>query len=216
MFSRGAKAATTERERRPMKRTLALGLFGAAMAAAALPALAQPHADRGPGRIQARIFDQADANKDGRVSEAEAVAFMTARFADADANKDGGVTPEEMGQFVRVQFEANRPPPSAGRERRELPPRAVRAMEERQATVFRIMDANRDGRVTLEEMQPVALAMFRAADTNGDGTLERSELHRPHRGPGRAGRAAPDAPAPNTTTPNTPAPNTPAPAAPAR
>ncbi|MBC9210184.1 EF-hand domain-containing protein, partial [Roseomonas aerophila] len=190
-----------------MKRTLALGFFGAALSAAALPALAQPAPDRGPGRIQARIFDQADANKDGRVSEAEAVAFMTARFAEADANRDGGVTPEEMSQFVRAQFEANRPPPPAGRERREPPPRAVRAMEERQATIFRIMDANRDGRVTVEEMQPVVLAMFRAADTNGDGALERSELQRQHRGPGRpGGRPAPVTPAPDAPAPGAPAP----------
>ncbi|MFC7552414.1 hypothetical protein ACFQU7_09330 [Pseudoroseomonas wenyumeiae] len=74
-----------------MKRSLAFGFLGVALAVTALPALAQ----LGPGSIPTRIFDQADANHDGRVTEPEAMDFLAARFAEADTNRDGGVTPEE-------------------------------------------------------------------------------------------------------------------------
>lgn len=180
-----------------MKSTLAVGVLGVALAAAALPAMAQPRPDHGPGRIQTRLFDQADTNKDGRVTEAELVEFLSVRFAEADADKDGAITPEELGRFVRAQFEANRPPPAAGRERREPSPRALQAMEERQATVFRIVDANRDGRVTLEEARVVVLAVFRAADSDGDGAIERDEMRGPRHRRGEARPATPPAsPAP--------------------
>jgi Ca2+-binding EF-hand superfamily protein len=187
-----------------MKYGFAASLLGAALIATALPAMAQPRPDgphHGPGRWQARIFDQADANKDGRVTEQEAVAYLDARFAEADANRDGALTPEELHQYIRAQIDANRP---EGRERREPSPRAVQAMQEREATFFRIADANRDGRVTLEEIRPVALAMFRAADRNGDGVLERAEL-RPERGPGHRRGPAP-APTPAPQAPVTPQP----------
>ncbi|MFW2828817.1 EF-hand domain-containing protein [Sphingomonas sp. ID0503] len=42
-----------------------------------------------------RWFDRLDANKDGQVTRAEAVAARLAIFDKVDANKDGTVTPEE-------------------------------------------------------------------------------------------------------------------------
>ena len=154
-----------------MKRSLAFGFLGVALAATALPALAQ----RGPGSIPTRIFDQADANHDGRVTEPEAMDFLAARFTEADTNRDGGVTPEELNSFVRSQVNTYRPGPS-GQAQRQPPPEAQRRMTERQARFFRMADANRDGRITMDELRPMAAAMFRGADANGDGALEKNEL----------------------------------------
>jgi Ca2+-binding EF-hand superfamily protein len=41
------------------------------------------------------MFDRLDADKDGRVSLAEASTHALALFDRADANRDGTVTPEE-------------------------------------------------------------------------------------------------------------------------
>ena len=41
------------------------------------------------------MFERADANKDGRVSLAEALALPLARFDKADTNKDGTLSPQE-------------------------------------------------------------------------------------------------------------------------
>jgi len=55
----------------------------------------------GPGAMrnammgEGRMFDAADANKDGKVTEAEALTSALARFDRADTNKDGKITPDE-------------------------------------------------------------------------------------------------------------------------
>lgn len=175
-----------------MKRSLAFGFLGVALAAAAVPALAQ----RGPGSIQGRVFDKADANADGKVTEQEAMDFVAARFTEADANRDGAVTPEELGTFLRAQVDAYRPGPGSGRERRQPPPEMQRRLAEGQSRFFRMVDADRDGRITMDELRPVAAALFRAADANGDNVLERGEL-RGHRGP----RGEHRGPAPGQTRP---------------
>ena len=41
------------------------------------------------------VFERADANKDGRVSLAEALAMPLAHFDTVDTNKDGTISPEE-------------------------------------------------------------------------------------------------------------------------
>ncbi len=41
------------------------------------------------------MFDMADANKDGKVTEPEALTSALARFDRADTNKDGKITPDE-------------------------------------------------------------------------------------------------------------------------
>ena len=46
-------------------------------------------------RHEGGMFERADANKDGRVSLAEALAMPLAHFDKVDANKDGTISPEE-------------------------------------------------------------------------------------------------------------------------
>jgi Ca2+-binding EF-hand superfamily protein len=57
------------------------------------------------------MFERADADKDGRVSLAEALAVPMAMFDKADTNKDGTVTPEERKaahQKMREAWHAKR------------------------------------------------------------------------------------------------------------
>ncbi len=48
-----------------------------------------------PGGMDAKAFDEMDADHDGRVSLAEAKAWALARFDAADTNHDGVLSPEE-------------------------------------------------------------------------------------------------------------------------
>lgn len=67
--------------------------------------------ERGPGMMRmhrmggagfgGRMFEMADANKDGRVSLAEAQSAALAHFDRADTNRDGRITPDER-RNVRV------------------------------------------------------------------------------------------------------------------
>lgn len=62
-----------------------------------------PSADgsrKGPGHAKGskvgHFFEKADANKDGKITRAEAKNMENARFARVDTNKDGAITKEEM------------------------------------------------------------------------------------------------------------------------
>jgi hypothetical protein len=199
-------AASLQEKPIAMNRILGLGLLGTALAAAGLPALAQSPAPSSPAQAApaqaapaqaapaqsspsqtrvgrgphgpARLLAMADADRDGRVSETEALNALSAHFAEADADRDGGLTREEVTGFLRSQWEARQ----GSGDRRAPPDRARHAMEGRLDALFRAADADRDGRVTMDELRPIALAMFRATDRNNDGALDASEL-RGHRGP---------------------------------
>ncbi|MFC7552413.1 hypothetical protein ACFQU7_09325 [Pseudoroseomonas wenyumeiae] len=77
---------------------------------------------------------------------------------------------------MSAQIATYRPGPGSGREQRQPPPEAQRRMMERQTRFFRMADANRDGRITMDELRPMAAALFRGADANGDNVLEKNEL----------------------------------------
>ncbi len=145
-------------------------MIAAVLALAALPALAQPLGQPlGPAGPMRRNFAAADANHDGRVSWDEAWAVMQARFAAADANRDGGLSLEEW-------LAAGGPgrPAQPGR-----PAADPQRQQDRRASMFRALDADRNALVTLEEIRPVAEAWFRAFDANGDGAVTLEELPRP-------------------------------------
>lgn len=57
------------------------------------------------GMMMGKMFDMADANKDGRVSLQEATDAAAKHFDMADANRDGRVTPDERRQMHRQMME---------------------------------------------------------------------------------------------------------------
>lgn len=65
----------------------------------------------GMGMMGERMFERADADKDGRVSLAEAMSKPMAHFDMMDANKDGTLTPEERKagrEKMRAEWRAKR------------------------------------------------------------------------------------------------------------
>lgn len=159
-------------------------LSATALAQPARPPAPPPGRERGPEAI----FNRIDTNHDGRVTWEEVWAHVQARFTEADTNRDGALSLAEM--------QAARPwdGPDGGRPRHpdggaaaghrtEGGPRPERRAE-LTAALFRALDANRDGQVTLEEIRPAAEARFRALDANGDNAITRDELpRRPARPP---------------------------------
>ncbi|WP_180901186.1 EF-hand domain-containing protein [Martelella soudanensis] len=81
--------------------TLALG-------AAATPSLARDM--RGPGQEGGFIYllKTSDANKDGKITKDEVVAFQDGRFEQIDVNGDGVITPGEFSDFRKAEWQAFR------------------------------------------------------------------------------------------------------------
>jgi Ca2+-binding EF-hand superfamily protein len=125
----------------------------------------------GPTRPGARMFELLDGHRDGRVTWDETWTFATTRF-----NRGRGRPQRRLAQRVR-QSSPPAAKPSAPR------PEWAQRMEQRRAGMFRALDANSDGQVTLAEMQGPGQARFRAMDANADGAVTREELpQRMHRG----------------------------------
>jgi hypothetical protein len=194
--------------------SLLLGAAAAAallLAAAPTPALAQPGpGTAGPGaatppgggrgpdarRGGMMIFEQVDADRDGRVVWEEAWTYVQRRFGEADRDRDGGLTQEELQGALRLGAAGPRGPRPAEGAPPAAPPggdaaaaaRGPRAAED-MGTIFRGLDSDRNGRVTLEEIRPMAEARFRAFDANADNAVSRDEVPQGHgrRGPGGGG-----------------------------
>lgn len=152
-----------------------------------------------PGRGVGGLFDQMDGNKDGRVAWDEAWSFVQRRFAAADADKDGGLTRQEAEALV-VRGGRRADSPAGPRSGTGATPDQSARRARFGDVVFRSIDANRDGRVSLDEIRPAVEARFRGLDADGDGAVSRTELpqrregSRPHGGP--ADRATPASPSP--------------------
>lgn len=155
--------------------------------------------------VQAKVtehFAKVDANHDGSITKVEADAAMQAfhaKFAEhakdrrddrrdnvferLDTNRDGAVSRSEWdaGAAQREQRIASRDRNGDGRpDARGSRHGGMRDMGGFGGRMFEMADANKDGRVTLQEAQAAALQHFDMADANRDGQItpdERRQLH---------------------------------------
>lgn len=115
------------------------------------------------------MFDRLDANKDGAISREEFAAAQPRRERHVMVMRDGHGPAEALGapgqRHVRVM-------------------RMNRIGARGHGRMFERADADRDNRVTLQEMTSAALQHFDAADANRDGRLtpdERMQLRHQRR-----------------------------------
>jgi len=164
-----------------MKKTLlALALGTSAIAAGACSAQTTPSADaaqtmtrdQAPGRMghgmRGAMMKRSDANKDGVITRAEAIAEADARFDTMDANHDGTVTAAErtaMRQAMRDRMTAAGKTPLEGRDgARDGGRKMARG------------GPDGDGVLTRAEAEARAAKRFDRMDANHDGKLDATEL----------------------------------------
>jgi len=143
--------------------------------------------------VQAKVaehFARLDTNRDGSVTKAEADAARTAlhsqvaerredrreqAFERLDSNRDGAISRAEWDAHAvqRQQSVAARDRDGDGR--RDGRRSAGGGMHTLGGHMFEMADANKDGRVTLQEAQAAALRHFDMADTNRDGQITPDE-----------------------------------------
>ena len=152
--------------------------------------------------VQAKVaehFAKLDTNRDGSITQAEAdAARQTSRsargervkerredrrehaFDRLDSNRDGAVSRTEWdaASAQREQRVASRDRNDDGRPERGGYRKA--GMHGFGGQMFTLADANKDGRVTLQEAQAAALQHFDTADANRDGEVTREERKQLH------------------------------------
>lgn len=139
-----------------------------------------------------------DADKDGVITRAEAIAAADRLFDRIDRNRDGKLDKDELRPPHRRGSgapDAKSPPPGAvaplqtDRDGRiDKPARGSRAGAMRGGMLARA-DANQDGAIDRAEFRAAALARFDRADANHDGRIDAAERAAMHdrKGPARQG-----------------------------
>lgn len=122
-------------------------ILGALALAAAPAAHAQAGGEHG-------ILATADANNDGLVSREEYRASRSMKFARLDRNGDGAVSKDDYARLAKVR------------------PEAAQKLD----MLITQADADKDGKVTRAEYDAMPMPLFDKADTNGDGSIDKTEM----------------------------------------
>lgn len=146
-----------------------------ALGLAAVPALAKPGMGGMGGAMGPMAsFATLDADKDGKVTVAEITAAHEARIVALDSNGDGYVSPDELVGMMLQHRPADAPtPPDADR--------MMAKMTGKAGQILGSMDANKDGKTSVEEMKlahdPAQTErMVARFDTDGDGAISQAEF----------------------------------------
>lgn len=148
------------------------------------PSQAQSHT-RAADQSAVAMQDQwvtLDADRDGRISTAEAAANTAFRrdFSTIDADDDGFISPDEHRMHVRLMAGSS----DRDRRRRETPPshaqgteRAAPESSVAQRELWSELDTDDDGRISSVEssMDTQLGARFRSIDADGDGYINPGE-----------------------------------------
>lgn len=108
-------------------------------------------------------WDRLDADKDGKVTQAEYIAGSKSSFEKLDANADGKVTSAEMD----TAYATSKPGVGAAK----MPSSAER---------IKTLDTDGDGALSSVEHEASSRTMFDTLDTNKDGSLSADEIKAGH------------------------------------
>jgi len=105
------------------------------------------------------IIDNSDTNDDGKLNRDEAGDEIGANFAEIDVNHDGWIDEKEGVAIVAALKAGNRGGPT----------------EVTAADVLSNLDADGDGKITMEESPEQLQQSFAMVDANGDGGIDLTE-----------------------------------------
>jgi Ca2+-binding EF-hand superfamily protein len=161
-----------------MKRNL---IIGSMIVAIALPTAVLAAKDGSKGHHSSKnMFEQLDANKDGEVSLEEMTLKTTEKFQKLDKDRNGTVSIEEMSVRQKEFFTKLDTDGSGTISQDEA--KAFRKMkremrqERRAERLMERFDTNKDGKISREEYQAIAMERFDAADTKNAGFLTIEEV----------------------------------------
>jgi Ca2+-binding EF-hand superfamily protein len=127
----------------------------------------------GMGNPLARpLLDALDTDKDGKVSNDELIAGVKRFFKDSDKDKKGKFDEQALAEALSRLFP---PPPGFGPPGGSSPGGFGPGMMFAGA-ILRRADADRDGKVTLDELVAAAEALFKECDKDKRGALGESEI----------------------------------------
>lgn len=176
------------------KKTLTLAIL-TALCGAPLLAGAQPGG--GPGKRGKPSFEQLDSDKNGSVSPAEMQAQVNQHFTAMDGNKDGKVTQQEADAFMagkRAEHQAKHAEHAKERFAKQDANKDGKLSKDELSKMpgdwFERLDLNGDKFVTQDEMAEAHEAMkerfgkhggkhgklFAKLDANGDGSVDKAEV----------------------------------------
>ncbi len=107
-------------------------------------------------RMMKDMMERYDANKDGKISQAEIDQNRTQRLGEFDADKSAALSLEEFSQLW------------------------LKAHHRRMVREFQEFDVDGNAQVTLEEYQEPMASMVERMDFNGDGAMSKDDRVSPH------------------------------------